>query len=98
MTAKDIKNAANTLLKLKKGEDPISKLITPIRITNRLNYIDVSPYMTRREKNFARNQVRNKIWTLNDIKKFERGMKKYKNDAVRSFLKSAFTPRKNVKK
>lgn len=98
-------NAANALVSLKtkrKREDPrIARVVNSIisaRITNRIKYINASPYMTREEKKFVRDKVRNENVTLGQIKKFEKVMKAQKIIASNKFLKSVFTPRKNVKR
>jgi hydroxyethylthiazole kinase-like sugar kinase family protein len=98
-------NVVSALVSLKtkrKREDPrIGRVVNSIisaRITNRLKYINASPYMSREEKNFVRNKVRNENATLDQIKKFEKVMKVRKMIASKKFLESAFTPRKNVKR
>ena len=98
-------NVANALVSLKskrKREDPrVGRIVNSIisaRITNRIKYINASPYMTREEKKFARDKVRNENATLDQIKKFEKAMKTQKMIESSKFLKSVFTPRKNVKK
>ena len=98
-------NVANALVSLKskrKREDPrVARVVNSIisaRITNRIKYINASPHMTREEKKFARDRVRNENATLDQIKKFEKAMKTQKMIASSKFLKSVFTPRKNVKK
>ena len=98
-------NVANALVSLKskrKREDPrVDRVVNSIisaRITNRIKYINASPHMTREEKKFARDRVRNENATLDQIKKFEKAMKTQKMIASSKFLKSVFTPRKNVKK
>ena len=98
-------NVANALVSLKskrKREDPrVARVVDSIisaRITNRIKYINASPYMTREEKKFARDKVRNENATLDHIKKFEKAVKTQKMIASSKFLKSVFTPRKNVKK
>ena len=92
-------NIANALVSLKgkrKREDPrIGRVVNSIisaRITNRIKYINASPYMTREEKKFARDKVRNENATLKQIKAFEKAVK------ANEFLKTFFTPRKNVRK
>jgi len=93
--------AANTLMRLKKENNRIGRVVNSIisaRITNRIKYINASPYMTREQKKFARDKVRNENATLKQVKAFEKAMKAQKNAASSKFLKTFFTPRKNVKR
>ena len=98
--------AANTLTRLKENNrkrenNRIGRVINSIisaRITNRIKYINASPYMTREEKKNVRDKVRNENVTLQKIKELEKAMKAQKNAASSKFLKSVFTPRKNVKR
>lgn len=98
-------NVANALVSLKgkrKREDPrIGRVVNSIisaRITNRIKYINASPYMTREEKKFARDKVRNENANLKQVKAFEKAVKAQKIIASNKFLKTFFTPRKNVKR
>jgi pyridoxal biosynthesis lyase PdxS len=99
-------NAASALMKLKSGKrkrvEPrtgnVVNAIMSMRITNRMKYINTSPHMTREEKNFIREKVKNENATLEQIKLFEKVMKARAMNASSKFLKKFFTPRKNVTK
>ena len=98
-------NVANALVSLKgkrkRENNRIGRVVNSIisaRITNRIKYINASPYMTREEKKFVRDKVRNENATLKQVKAFEKAMKAQKIIASNKFLKTFFTPRKNVKR
>jgi len=98
-------NVANALVSLKgkrkRENNRIGRVVNSIisaRIMNRIKYINASPYMTREEKKFARDKVRNENANLKQVKAFEKAMKAQKIIASNKFLKKFFTPRKNVKR
>lgn len=98
-------NVANALVSLKgkrkRENNRIGRVVNSIisaRITNRIKYINASPHMTREEKKFVRDKVRNENATLQQVKAFEKAMKAQKIIASNKFLKTFFTPRKNVKR
>lgn len=98
-------NVANALVSLKgkrkRENNRIGRVVNSVisaRITNRIKYINASPYMTREEKKFARDKVRNENANLKQVKAFEKAMKAQKIIASNKFLKTFFTPRKNVKR